>query len=184
MRLSVTFDVGPPGLEATHLARLLLDLQHLAIITVASTRPSLGRADIVFDPYKQSSKWMAEATGEMIGDAAVTVSRITYQSPLGIELEFKKLPGRLAGRAAEILRSILNHVLFADLEREKRKVQIEDLREDVRRKRIANVASALDLMARIQDPVLRQQFITSLSSSLRPFEDEHPRMTDVTVVED
>src|SRR4030095_602349 len=109
-----------------------------------------------------------------IGDATVNVTRISFQSPLVIDLLFKKLPGALGSGVAKTLRLLLNRVLFHDVERALREAQVAGAREDVIAKRLANISAALDVAKRIPDKELRKQFVRSLQSSLMPFHTEHP----------
>lgn len=106
------------------------------------------------------------------------------ESPLFIELETKKFAEKVQKAFARTFRYIISHLLFVDLEREKRSVEIQLIREQVLEKRIKTAASALNLAKKIPDEQLREEFIDSLRSSIWPFETEHPPIKSVKLIED
>jgi hypothetical protein len=171
-------------LEVPHFARLLLDLQHLAIMTIALAEEALPPNDIVFDSYRQKHESMVEAGSTILGYRVATVDRIIQESPLVIDLSLKQLPKALWRPVAGTFKFLVERVFFGDLEREKRALDNERLREEIRRAKIENLGAAFDIGAKIPDPQLREQFLSSLASSIRPFEEEHPKIVEAQVFED
>lgn len=183
MRLFFEFETEDSDLHPINLARMLLDIQHLVIVLRALSKDQLQPDDIVFDPYKQKYKWMIEATGDDIGDAELTINRITKESPFSILLKVKELPERATKAFVQAYRYITN-LLLIDLEREKRSVEILLMREQVLGKRIETVSAALDLVKKFPDEQLRREFIENLKSSVLPFVTEHPPIKSVTLITD
>jgi hypothetical protein len=183
MRITFEFDSDNLQLSATHVARIMLDIQHLAIVARALAEDKLNADHIVFDEYKREYKWLIEATGEELGDAQLTTVRLRMESPLFIELETKRFAEKVQKAFVRTFRYIVNHLLFVDLEREKRSVQIQLIREQVLEKRIRTAASALNLAKKIPDEQLREEFIDSLRGSIWPFETEHPPIKSVKLLE-
>ncbi len=158
----------------------------MAIVSYALAADRLRSGDIVSDPYKRKYKWLIEATGEDedLDDAVLTIIRIRMESPLLIELASKKLVQRIQQAFAQSFRYIINHLLFIDLEREKRSVEIQMMREQVLEQRIKNASSALNLVKKIPNKQLREEFIDSLRSSVFPFAIEHPPIKSIQLIED
>jgi hypothetical protein len=183
MRILVEFDTENVELHAIEFARIMLDIQHLAIVVRALAEDRLHPNDIVFDPYKQKYQWMIEAAGPDIGMAELTIVNITEGSLL-IELEPKKVARKIQKAFTRAFRYVINHFLFVDLERQKRSVEIQMMREQLLRKRIGNAAAALGLIKKIPDAQLREEFIDSLRSSVLPFLFEHPPIKSVKLIGD
>ena len=184
MKLLFEFDIDGFDLSAVQLARILLDIQHLAIVNRALEEDHLEPDDIVFDEYKRKYKWLIEATDEELGAAELTIVRIKMESPLSVVLQLKKLPQSAQKALVKSYRYVINHLLFVDLEREKRGVEIQLMREQVLEKRIKNASSALNLVKKIPDEHLREEFIDSLRSSILPFGTEHPQIKSVKLITD
>jgi hypothetical protein len=127
---------------------------------------------------------MAEATTTELGLAQIVVSRIVQSSPLQLEVSLPKLPKELAWRAYEALKILFRRLYYGDLERKRRQLEIEDLEQDVLRKRLENWSTAVKLAEKIPDPALRGRFLQSVDFSVRPFLREHPPLLSVEVVED
>lgn len=183
MRILIEFDTDGIDLNPISFARLMLDIQHLAIVTRALAEDKFQSDDIVFDWYRQKYSWMIEATEEDLGMAALSIVRISMGSLL-VELKPKKLAQGIQKAFARAFRYIVNHLLFVDLEREKRSVENQMKREEVLEKRIENMASAWKLIKKIPDPELRETFIVSLRSSVFPFTAEHPPIKSVKVIKE
>jgi hypothetical protein len=177
------FDTPPDGLEGTHLARLLLDLQHLLIVAIALGRPRIESSDPALDLWIRSYKGMAEATHVQLGDTTSLVAKIVQNSPLTIGLFLTEVSGALKERAGSVLRFIFDRIFFADLERERRQAKIEAEREEIRQKRIDTLAKTFDLVEKIGDPALRASFVEGLESAIRPFEEDHPRIRRAEVTD-
>jgi len=184
MRIQFVFDTDNYELHAVSLARILLDIQHMAIVSFALAKEQLPIDDIVFDDYKQKYSWMIEAQEADLGGAALLVTSITMASPLKIELGSKNLTKGVKKAFIKTYRYITEHLLFTDLEREKRSVDIEWMREQVLEQRIKNFESALNLTKKIPDENMRQQYLESLRSSVYPFIAEHPPIKEVKLIDD
>ena len=118
MRALLSFRVADSGLELGEFARLLLDLQHLAILAVA-----LGRSSPVqnaVDWSQQSYHWMVEASRHEIGEATVTITRFDIGTPLRLEFAFPQVAPELAEQTAMALRALLQRLQLIDLERERK----------------------------------------------------------------
>ena len=183
MRITFEFDTDDSQLDAVHLSRIVLDIQHLAIVTRALAEDELTPDHIVFDEYKSEYKWLIEASGQL-GDAELLTVRLRMESPLFFEFQTKKLAESVQKVFARAFRYIINHLLFVDLEREKRSVEIQLIREQVLEQRIKSAASAWNLVKRIPDERLREEFINSLRSSTWPFAIEHPPIKAIKLIED
>jgi uncharacterized protein YnzC (UPF0291/DUF896 family) len=182
MKILIEFGTDGFELHPVNLARLLLDIQHLAIVTRALAEDNLKANDIVFDPYKRKYKWLIEATEEELGMAELTVVHIRMDSPLLVELQLKKLSKSAQKAFTKSYQYIINHLLYNDLEREKRSVEILMMREQVLEKRLKNASSALNLVKKIPDEQLREEFIDSLRSSVLPFGTEHPPIKTIKLI--
>jgi hypothetical protein len=182
MRVAMSFDVKRPGLSAPHLARLLLDIQHLAVNMVAIESVSrLSQDHMILDPYRQKYSVVIETKDSDFGDSLVIVDSINQQSPLWIGT-LLKIARSITGSVARNYKLIYERVLFGDLERKKRILELRLMDEDRVRKRIENCGLALDLARKIP-PHLQEAFIGSLTSSLLPFFKEHPLITRLDVTE-
>lgn len=184
MKITFEFDTDDLQLDAVHLARIVLDIQHLAIVTRALAEDELNADHSVFNEYKRKYKWLIEATGGELGDAELTTVSLRMESPLFIEFKTKKFAKSVQKAFAKTFRYIINHLLFVDLEREKRSVEIQLIREQVLEQRIKNATSALNFAKKIPDKELREELIDSLRSSIWPFEIEHPPIKSIKLIED
>jgi hypothetical protein len=184
MRITFEFDTDDLDLDAVHLARIMLDIQHLVIVIRALAEDRLGADHIVFDEYKRKYKWLIEATGRDLGDAELTTVSLRMESPLFVEFKTKKFAESVQRAFVRVFRYIINHFLFIDLEREKRKVEIQLIREQVLEKRIKTATSALNLAKKVPDERLREELIDSLRGSIWPFEIDHPPIKSINLIED
>jgi hypothetical protein len=183
MHVMMEFDVESPGLSASHLARLLLDIQHLAVNMVAIEREwELPQNHLIRDPYRQKYSAVIETPDGDFGDSLVIVDAISQQSPLWIRSALK-IPGAMASFVANNYRLIYERVLFGDLERQKRIMELRLMNEDRLRKRIETSGLALDLLHKVP-PHLQDDYLRSLISSLLPFFNEHPVVTKLDIDED
>jgi hypothetical protein len=184
MRITFEFDTDDLQIDAIQLARIMLDIQHLAIVIHALAEDKLNAGHIVFDEYKRKYKWLIEATDGELGDAELTTVGLRMESPLFVEFKTKKFAESVQKAFARIFRYVINRLLFVDLEREKRSVEIQLIREQVLEKRIKSAASALNLAKKVPDERLREELIDSLRSSIWPFEIEHPPIKSVRLIEE
>src|SRR5437016_530799 len=134
MTLVFEFDTDRYELDSVHIARIFLDIQHLAIVTFALAGDKLDADHMVFDEYKR----------------------------------------KLKNKVVTIVRVVINNLFFIDLERERRTVAIQLMREQVLEQRIKNVSDALSLAKKIPNGHLREEYLESLRSSVLPFAIEHP----------
>lgn len=183
MKISFEFDVTGFDLHATHLARILLDIQHLALICVllAEDRPD-GRS-IFLEEYEQRFQGLVEATRDDLGAAELTVSRIKMESPLLIEVLMKLREGAKKS-FIKTFYYIRDTLLFVDLKREEMEVGIQALKEEVMTKRIENLTAALKLAEKIPDLKLRNKFVKRLSQTLLSFATEYPPLLSVELAEE
>ncbi|HEX8141309.1 MAG TPA: hypothetical protein VF553_01860 [Pyrinomonadaceae bacterium] len=182
MKISFEFNVNGFDLHPAHLARMLLDIQHLVIICAALAEAPLQGDNLVFDVNKQKYKKLIEATSDDLGEAELTVSRIKMESPLLIEVATKLREG-VKKHFATAFYYVRDNILFVDLKREEMAVGIEARREEVIEKRIKNAADALNLVEKIPDPQLRNEFVAGLSRTLLSFAIEHPPIKSVNLIE-
>ncbi len=189
MRIVFEFDTENYDLTASHLARILLDIQHLAIVCVALAKGSFQRDDVVFDEFLQHYKFMVEARIDDLDDTEVSIIRIKKESPMEVEIALKKLAKVVTKNAGAMFRFVRDRIFFIDLEREKRsrendKILLENalMREEVALKKIKNASEGLDLALKIPDPNLREQLIKALTSSVIPFELDHPPLKSIKVI--
>ncbi len=183
MRAVLSFRAVELGLETGALARLLLDLQHLAILAVALTKVRLSFDEHALDWSRQSYHWMIEASSRDIGEAAAKVTQVAIEDPLRVELTFPHVHPELVDRTATALRAVFERVQFIDLERERRAHRLDSMEETLRNQHLDNLVDALDLASQFQDPERRSALLRSLEAGLRPFE-HHPGMTHAAVFVD
>lgn len=184
LRVQFRFDVGEDGLDAPHLARLLLDLQHLAVVAVALSKDVILPSDVALDLRMASYKRMIEAQADDLGQAIATIAKIQQESPLRVELLFSKIPKALIRPAAATFKFMFERIFFGDVEREKREIANARAREEVLGARIENLAAALDVARKLPSRELREEFVRGLMSSIRPFEEEHPKIVEAKVLDD
>src|SRR5438874_9805828 len=120
---------------------------------------------------------MVEASIPQLRAATAEVAIIQQRSPLMIGLYLKEVSGILKSKVENVLRFVFERIFFGDLEREHRIVEIESAREEVLQKRIETLAKAFDLVEKTGDPTLHDDFIEGLKSAIRPFQEDHPRIT-------
>ena len=173
MKLKIAFDTDQQDLLATELARLLLDLQHLSIVAVYLPRPAYSPKDIIFDPFLLKYEKMFLADPYILGETAPAISRIHKDSPLEIELLFKKLNSKAVQSVSGAFRFLFERVLFGDLEREKRRIENEAAYQEVLRKKLELIADAYKLSKKMP-PDQQDQFMDSLRWAIEPFERRHP----------
>jgi len=183
IRLVFEFDTDMDELDSVHMARIFLDIQHLAIVTFALADKRLDAAHMVFDHYKRKYKWLVEAQAEDLGESQLTAVRIRLESPLIIEVAGKKLAQGLNSTVLPVIRYVVTNLLFIDLEREKRSVAIQLMREQVLEQRIKNASAALGLAKKIPSGDLREEYLESLRASVLPFALEHPPMKSIKIIE-
>ena len=184
LSIDLEFDLGDsPGLEAPHLARLLLDIQHLMTVSVVLARPAVSVFDILAVTRITTYKAMAEASELELGDTTAVIDRIVQESPLQIGVQLKAIAGGLKDQTGKVLRFVFERVFFGDLQREKRGLENASLREDIRRKKIENLASTFDLAKKIPDRATREAFLESVMAAIRPFEEDHPPLKRANVTD-
>jgi hypothetical protein len=183
VRILLEFDTQGYELRVVAVARLLLDLQHVATMARALAVDRLQRDDIVFDWYFQKYSWMIEASSEDLGLGDLSLVRINSGS-LKIEVKPGKLVQGLQKAFAQSFSYIIKNILYVDLEREKRGLDNQLKREEVLRDRLENAAKAFQLIKKIPDEDLREQFIESLKSSVLPFAMEHPPLKSAKLIEE
>jgi hypothetical protein len=184
MRILFEFDTENYDLTASHMARILLDIQHLAIVCVSLAKESFERDDVVFNEYLRHYKGMVEARIDDLDDSEVSIVRLKMESPLEVEVVLKKLAKAAVKPVADAFRFIINKIFFVDLEREKKSLENALMREEITQRKIKNASQALNLAKKIPNSHLREQFIESLTSSVMPFEVEHPPLKSVKVIEE
>ena len=183
MKLKITFDTDQQALLATELARLLLDLQHLSIIAVYLPRREYSPQDIIFDPYKQKYDWMVFADPYTLDESEAAISRIRKESPLEIELLFKRLSSEAAQGVSGAFRFLFERVFFGDLEREKRRIENEAAYQEVLRKKLELIADAYKLSKKLP-PDLQDEFMNSMRWAIEPFERRHPPIESYEIADD
>jgi hypothetical protein len=183
--LRITFAFADRTLEAVQFARLMLDIQHLCAMTAGLA--SLNSLQPYLPSFEESSSFKYSALIELpphyFGYAGATVARIRQESPLIVEL-LVGVPKALAGFFKENFETIYRRFFYGDLERAKRTLELENMREDIRGKRIKNLESVFDLAQKIPDARLRRQFLQNLDSSIVPFLTEHPPIRSVDLDDD
>jgi hypothetical protein len=185
LRISIRFQNEDHDIEAVQLARLILDIQHLCAMTAGlgalnSLQPYLPAFQA---PYFFKYSNVIELPPSYFEYATVTVLRIRQESPLSLELLIR-IPKALAGFFKDNFKTIFDRFFYGDLERARRGLELESVREDIRAKRIKNLESVFDLAQKIPDGHLREQFVESLDSSIKPFLTEHPPMKAVELTDD
>jgi hypothetical protein len=184
LRVLFRFDVGEYSLDAPHLARLLLDLQHLIAVAVALSKDVIPLDDVALDLSMASYKRMIEAQPEELGQATATIARIRQESPLLVELLLKKLPKALIRPAATTFKFIFDRIFFGDIERERRMLANAITREEILRVRVETLGVALDVARKLPGRESRDQFMRGVISSIRPFEEEHPKILEAKVLDE
>src|SRR5438067_4216154 len=106
MYVEFEFDTPPDGLEAAHLARLLLDLQHLMVMATALARPTIQQTDPALSHWLRSYKGMVEASIPQLRAATAEVAIIQQRSPLMIGLYLKEVSGILKSKVENVLRFV------------------------------------------------------------------------------
>lgn len=149
-----------PDLPAPVLARILLDVQYVVMASLALSGELTADESPLTDDFSQKYKRLIEATGKGLGKSGLAISRIKMESPLRLEL-LAKVRAAAKTSFAQAFHFIKRQVLL-DLERERRAVEIELLKEDVSGKRIQNAAATLGLLQMIPEQH-REQFFENLS---------------------
>jgi len=190
IRVILQFDPEAPDIQAIPFARLLCDIQDLSLmVVILSLSEDVTRMDeiligsIAVDPVLQKYAAFIEMRAGAFGVAEVYLQRIEKHSPLIIEY-LLKLPSVLNGPFRKAFKFIYERVLYGDLQRQKRQLEVDSRRENLLRKRIDNLSAAFDLADKIQNPRLREQFLAGLEFSITPFETEHPQITSAEVHDD
>lgn len=191
MRISITFDTTD-DLQAIHLARLLLDLQHLTVMVTAlalleePAQAGMLPIEVAFDAPddREDSFWkyssLIEHRDSPLGPLTAIVDKIHKESPMTIEL-LLKLPKAIVSAIKNNSQTIYKRIFFHEEERTRLFLENELRREDLRKKRLENLSSAFKLAKTIPDPVLRKQFEQNLVASVRPFLDEHPPVKSLDI---
>jgi hypothetical protein len=81
------------------------------------------------------------------------------------------------------LRTAADRLFFYDIQRRERTIAADIKAEELRRHRIDNFAKAVKLESIIRDPELRKKYVEGLYNSITPFEDQHPRITSISIDE-
>jgi hypothetical protein len=181
IRLEVEFAVVEPGLPASQLARLILDLQELVI-----TAHALARADAItaddpaIDPGTHLYKRMVEVQPGTLGEAEAIVELISQASPLQLGLLIR-IGERLRRPLVAALHLLAERVLYSDLERERRQIDNQIHRQELISKVLDNIERAAQIQRRVRDPRVQELLRDSLRSTVTPFLVEHPPITRATV---
>jgi hypothetical protein len=191
VRIGLRFAISDKGIEAISFARMLIELQRLSLIVVTlgqleqhhPVADQLLRESPIFDPALQTYSAFIVTRGTFFGPGEVHIVRIQQQSPMLIEF-FLKVSKELSGACVKAWRFIFERVLFGDVEKEKRWVNVGIARQELLKKRLENLAAAYDLSAKIEDPRLRERFLAKLEGTLMPFGLEYPEITETTVREE
>lgn len=184
MRFELMFEVSEPGLPAAQFARLLLDLQEVAIMAHALGRlDELDVNDPALEPVAHKYEHMIAAQRGTWGEAEATVDTISQGSPLKIGL-LLKVGQALRRPVAAALRLLVERVIYLDLERERRQIANDIRREDLIEKKLDNIERALKIQRRVRDPEIRRRLRFALDSTVRPFVVEHPPIVSARVQDD
>jgi len=185
LRISILFESQDHDIDAVQLARLILDIQHLCAMTAGvsslnSLQPYLPAFQTSFF-FKYSN--VIELPPSYFDYATVTIRRVRQDSPLSLELLIR-IPKELGAFFKDNFKTIVDRFLYGDLERARRGLELDSMREDIRAKRIKNLESVFDLAQKIPDGRLRHQFVESLDSSIKPFLEQHPPIKAVELRDD
>ena len=92
-----------------------------------------------------------------------------------------RVPTNLVAGAASVLRYVVLNILHSDTERVRRLIQNAQAYEELRARRLQNLASAYELAEKISDPQRRQHFLNSVDSSIKPLLIERPQIKSVEI---
>lgn len=180
LRVRLTFETFE-SIPAISLARLLIDVQHLTLVVVASQIPErMPLSSAVFDPALQKYTVFIEMRPEALGLTEVEITRINKESPLWLEF-LVKVPRELVTGVAGAFRLVVNRLYFPELEYRRKTIAVEREAEALRQERLKSFAAAIEIEKNIHDPHLRELFLRGLRSSLAPFETEHPRIDKIEI---
>jgi hypothetical protein len=183
MIISLTF-ATESEMPLVSFGRLLLDIQHASVMIVALSRAQgLSRNDIVFRKRAWKYSNVIGMKENVFGDATAFLYRIHKDSPLQLQY-LLKIPGHLFGPVRRAFQLVFERLLFGDIERTKRELDLDLQREEIIKKRIENLESAFNLAEKIPDLTLRKSFLHNLEASIRPFHQEHPEIIAFEIRED
>lgn len=176
----------PRPLTAISFARLFCDLQHVSATMMAL--PVVGQIpqrDVMFRPRAWKYSFVIELSHGELGSYEVFIPRVKQTSPLWVEV-LMKVPKEVASKVAKAFRIAFQRVSYGDIEREKRLVEVDIMREERLKKRIENLAATYRLAQEIHDDEAREIFLQGLEFSLRPFFEEHPPIKKIkfSIVDD
>src|SRR5580700_1343263 len=77
-----------------------------------------------------------------------------------------KLPHEVFNKAASVVKTAFNRMVYPDLERQRKQTQVERERQGLAQERLATFEKAVDVEKKITDPKLRELFLQGLRSSL------------------
>lgn len=182
MTLELEFDVPGGALLPAELARLCLDVQHqaIAVALLSSSRvrgaSAPGRTRWTHDRSMLSYKFMAESTRADLRDIPLEVDIVglKFGSPLIVTVIIK-FATALGSAPVQVFRTIYERILLGDLERQKRQLEIDMMREDLRHKQFDNRVKEVHELLGLNDtltghPNIDQSIRDHMISSIAPFD--------------
>ncbi|TBC12713.1 hypothetical protein [Rhizobium ruizarguesonis] len=154
-------------IEARDLTAIIVDLQMVSSLAVVAAGVwSLGRFQSNFVPYSS------------LPYTAISFSEIHFASPLGLEYVFKDLPKELATQAVKNTGEIFRRLIMPAQMEARADLKNDLLREEVKRKRLENVAMALDVFERLP-PDMQKPWLDETLGLQSRFE-QHPKIIEAT----
>jgi hypothetical protein len=77
-----------------------------------------------------------------------------------------KLPVEVFTKAASVVKTAFNRLVYPDLERQRKQIQVEREKQGLAQDRLVTFGRAVDIGEKITDPKLRELFLQELRSSL------------------
>jgi hypothetical protein len=139
VKVSFVFEDVGADFHPPHLARILLDAQYLLMACLVMSGELRPDAGVFTDSRGQRYKRLIEADSEGPGESEITVSRITMESPLSLDLLVKVRDGAKKVFAGAV------HISLIDLKRRELEASIRRQELEAIAKEIENAASTRKL---------------------------------------
>ncbi len=166
MKLLLEFDFVKPGVVATELARLFLDVQRIALsLSRLQHAEDFSEKELSYSYYLTDYDYLIESPHDIKEESLCIVGRVSKSSPGLIEVFIKAAIASREG-LRKAFRKIFEGLINDKYVQSIREADVEIKWEDVRAKKIENLGKELDVAEKISNPRLRQAYLEQLLTNV------------------
>ena len=184
MKLSLEFAFDKPGLVATELARLFLDLQRVTLsLSRIQHAKDWSEKELVDSSYLTDYGSLIKFFDGIEEESLCIVGRVSKSSPGLIEIFIKEAIAAREG-LRKAFRKIFDALINDEYVISSRAADVAMKWEDVRAKKIENLGNALDVVNKIPDPIIRQGCLETLLTNLESLQSNPGKIKRVEITDE